>query len=140
MCAFHRIFIGFQWVLFALQFIVQAVIPDHPPEVTIQTARNEFIVSKLIEKTPDENPITVRDYQTGGLKRMASSMEEESTKEPGAAGQDNAMNYLPCCFPSQTGHQYMKKKNYKGCEEIVTDYYPKNGINDKIVNNPMNRF
>eukprot|EP00599_Poterioochromonas_sp_BG-1_P012741 CAMPEP_0173157600 /NCGR_PEP_ID=MMETSP1105-20130129/15730_1 /TAXON_ID=2985 /ORGANISM="Ochromonas sp., Strain BG-1" /LENGTH=64 /DNA_ID=CAMNT_0014075113 /DNA_START=1257 /DNA_END=1447 /DNA_ORIENTATION=- len=49
------IFIGFQYVLFSCQFIAEKVIPDVPEEVEIQIARNEFITSKIIDKTPDEN-------------------------------------------------------------------------------------
>ncbi len=46
---------GFQWVLIACQFFVQAVVPDVPEEVEIQLARNEFINTKVIEKVEDED-------------------------------------------------------------------------------------
>lgn len=51
----HRIFIGFQWVLIAAQFVSAEIIPDIPDEVTIQLERTDFIVGKLIEHIADED-------------------------------------------------------------------------------------
>jgi len=48
------IFIGFQWVLIAAQFVAQAVIDDCPREVEIQLERMEFINLKIIERVADE--------------------------------------------------------------------------------------
>ncbi len=49
------IFIGFQWVLIFVQFMMQAIIPDVPVEVQIQEQRIEFIQQKVIEKVEDED-------------------------------------------------------------------------------------
>merc|ERR1719223_2661538 len=49
------VFIGFQWGLLSLQYIIGALIPDVPNDVVIQLERTEFIVSKLIDKVADED-------------------------------------------------------------------------------------
>lgn len=49
------VFIGFQWGMLSLQYIIGALIPDTPSDVVIQLERTQFIVSKLIDKTSDEN-------------------------------------------------------------------------------------
>lgn len=59
MC-FVRLFIAFQWVGISVQFGTAAIIPDVPDCVDIQQRRNEFIVSKLIDQTKDENYGNVR--------------------------------------------------------------------------------
>lgn len=56
------IFIGFQWTLIFLQFVVQLVVPDEPEEVEIQKARMEFITSKLIARVPDEDKIPIAEF------------------------------------------------------------------------------
>jgi len=49
------VFIIFQWVCFSLQAIIIQVIPDVPEEIEIQLQRTEFIVSKLVDKKPDDH-------------------------------------------------------------------------------------
>ena len=49
------LFIGFQWFLISVQFIISAAIPDIPASVQIQSQRSEFIVSKLILHVEDED-------------------------------------------------------------------------------------
>jgi hypothetical protein len=49
------IFLGFQWVLISLQYILQAVIDDVPEEVEIQLKRTQFINEKVIEHVEDED-------------------------------------------------------------------------------------
>jgi hypothetical protein len=48
------LFIGFQWLIFTVQYIVEAAIPDEPYEVQIQVQRSNFIVDKLLKKLPDD--------------------------------------------------------------------------------------
>jgi hypothetical protein len=55
------VFVGFQWILIAIQFYVQAVIPDVPEEVEIQISRNEVINEKLIEKINDEESTPISE-------------------------------------------------------------------------------
>jgi hypothetical protein len=47
------VFIGFQWVLFFVQYVIRAIIPDIPFEVEIQTDRADFLNRKIIEREPD---------------------------------------------------------------------------------------
>jgi len=47
------IFVLFQYGVFLIQYVIGALIPDNPIEVTIQRQRQEFITSKLIEKEHD---------------------------------------------------------------------------------------
>lgn len=49
------LFIGFQWGLMTIQYIIGAVIPDEPLEVQVQASRKSFICSKIIDGTPDED-------------------------------------------------------------------------------------
>lgn len=60
------IFFGFQWALILMQQGIEMAIPDEPLDVSIQRRRNAFIVSKAIDKVPDEdeeetesNPLSV---------------------------------------------------------------------------------
>ena len=47
------IFVLFQYGVFLIQYIIGALIPDEPEEVIIQRQRQDFIVSKLIDKQGD---------------------------------------------------------------------------------------
>jgi hypothetical protein len=51
----YWVFILFQWVIFATQGFIMAVIPDIPEEIVIQQERTEFIVDKLIDKISDDD-------------------------------------------------------------------------------------
>lgn len=89
-----RIFIGFQWILVIFQFAVSAFIPDVPHEVEMQLQRQEFIVSKVIDKTPDEDFGEEEESEdsgiasksplpaTGALKKRRSTMTVKSTVMP----------------------------------------------------------
>ena len=49
------IFIGFQWVLFVSQLVVRLAVRDIPHHVEIQSGRNKFIISKVIDGVKDED-------------------------------------------------------------------------------------
>lgn len=49
-----RIFIGYQWACFTLMYLASALIPDKSTEVMIQEDRSAFIISKIIDRVPDE--------------------------------------------------------------------------------------
>jgi len=51
----YWIFIGFQWVIFAIQFLIRAAIPDEPYDVSIQRQRQDFINAKIIDKEGEED-------------------------------------------------------------------------------------
>lgn len=48
------IFVVFQWLVFGLQQVIMAAIPDIPDEIEIQIRRMKFITSKVIDEVPDE--------------------------------------------------------------------------------------
>ncbi|RYG65224.1 hypothetical protein EON64_12380 [archaeon] len=64
------IFIGFQWTLIGVQFIIEQLIPDVPEEAETQEKRNDFIVSKIIDKKPDEEAVPVSQFQEWNNNRM----------------------------------------------------------------------
>lgn len=47
------IFIGFQWVFFTLQSLIDGFVPDQSEAARIQLKRQAFVVSKLVLKVPD---------------------------------------------------------------------------------------
>lgn len=49
------IFIGFQWVMFALQYIIGLLIPDTPREVTVQKNRSDYFNRKIILREIDDD-------------------------------------------------------------------------------------
>lgn len=52
-------FILFQWILLGFQMGLRAVIPDVPPEVTIQMARQKILVERAIYKIPGKECVAV---------------------------------------------------------------------------------
>lgn len=71
------IFIGFQWTLIGMQFLVEEMIPDVPEEVEIQIKRQEFISAKLIDRIPDEEQIPVAEYEAWKAKSHGEVDEEQ---------------------------------------------------------------
>lgn len=92
------VFIGFQWGILSLQYIIGVLIPDIPNDVVIQLERTEFIVSKLIDKVPDEeydpkkkldDPISVDE---GGIKALLTRLK---------GGSSDVLPDIPCAkYPS----------------------------------------
>jgi hypothetical protein len=72
--------LGFQWVLIGIQFITQAIIPDEPEEILIQEKRQAFIVSKVIDRTPDEDSVTVEDYELEQRQSLAKVVVDSVDK------------------------------------------------------------
>ncbi len=57
------IFIGFQWVVFGLQYVIRASVPDVPEEVKVQVERADFFNRKLIER--EEDPELIEESASG---------------------------------------------------------------------------
>ena len=55
------IFIGFQWVLFSLQFAIRAAIPDVPQVAKIQTERAATYNLRLVTRTPPDDLRAVKE-------------------------------------------------------------------------------
>mmetsp|Transcript_8718 Transcript_8718/g.13019 ORF Transcript_8718/g.13019 Transcript_8718/m.13019 type:complete len:739 (+) Transcript_8718:66-2282(+) len=66
------IFVGYQWVMFVLMYLVAYLIPDESREFTIQKERTDFIVSKLIDRVPDE-----ADDEMAAILEMESPRDQE---------------------------------------------------------------
>jgi hypothetical protein len=47
------------------------MIPDEPEEVTTQLKRQEFITSKIIGRTPDEDPTPVSEFEREQRQSLA---------------------------------------------------------------------
>jgi hypothetical protein len=54
------VFIGFQWFIFTIQWVVSTLIPDVPADVKMQMQRMEFITEKIIYRVPDKE-ISAKD-------------------------------------------------------------------------------
>lgn len=65
-------FIGFQWVLIACQFVASVIVPDTSEDVEIQLERQKFIFDKVIEHVADEEFGTtvevLEEVQESGVK------------------------------------------------------------------------
>lgn len=57
------IFVGFQWVLFSLQYALAALVVDLPLDVDIQLQRQEFINRKLLKLEADDNFDVITDAE-----------------------------------------------------------------------------
>lgn len=71
------IFIGFQWSLFCLQYLIDLVIPDEPLEVGIQKQRTEFLNAKILHKAKDDDDDALADALQGGDKPEFHIMAEQ---------------------------------------------------------------
>mmetsp|Transcript_1988 Transcript_1988/g.3789 ORF Transcript_1988/g.3789 Transcript_1988/m.3789 type:complete len:89 (+) Transcript_1988:2-268(+) len=66
------VFIGFQWALFTLQYIIEKIIPDEPLEVGIQVQRADFLNAKILQKQKDDD-----DGQEARMKAMEGGEKPE---------------------------------------------------------------
>ena len=96
------IFIGFQWTLISMQYMLSAFIPDVAVEVTVQLERQDFINAKLIEQLPDE------DYELypNGPEQITASNNDHDQAEA---------KFLK---------ELLKKKTKQGSLEMAVGNYP----------------
>lgn len=117
MFCYLRLFIGFQWTLIMVQFIVAEVVPDVPPEVEIQGQRQEFIRSKILDKVADE------DAEVEELERTMSTNSNAQSDQPAKKYNCFGCEILPCCR-SHKGKYLDRKRNMTGCSDVVVKQYP----------------
>ncbi len=104
-----------------VQFIVTEVVPDVPLEVEIQMQRMNFIRSKILDKVEDD------DLEADELERMNTMSSnggaplEEFSHVYSCFGK--TCSVMPCCR-SHKGKYLDRKKNMKGCAEVVVKQYP----------------
>jgi len=54
-------FVIIQYGMFAIMYVVQVYVPDVPPDVELQLKRADFLVSKIIERVPDDDDDPLAD-------------------------------------------------------------------------------
>jgi hypothetical protein len=120
------IFIGFQWVLIAVQFVAQAVVPDVPEEVEVQGQRMDFINEKVIEKVFDEDAELV----------STASVDGDSGKNGG--DKEHVDNGCCDCFSAHhEGKGLEKKLRFAHVADFQIRQYPVNG--QANTSNPMQK-
>lgn len=117
-----RIFVGFQWSLIGVQFIAQAIVPDVPEEVEVQLERMEFIVSKVIDKTEDEDQDTVTSFSVDA---------NDPTKNVPTVHKDSLCDF----FAKPKGSKMEKKLKYANLPDVALRAYPNSTTSTP---NPMN--
>ena len=70
------LFVGFQWTVFILQYVLRAIIPDIPSEVTIQLERADLFESKFIFFTQDTDEATLKTRRVKHDIRQLTILEE----------------------------------------------------------------
>jgi len=86
------IFIGFIISLLFLQVVAMELVPDVPAEVEIQLSRQAFIVSKLIEHTPDE------DFDDGDSDDDEERRRREEEEEADCESLGELADTKKCCL------------------------------------------
>ena len=72
------LFVGFQWFLFVLQYIIEVSVPDVPYEVQIQKKRTDHIVNKLILRIPDDEVESVKVSRRASVKKAESVIHDSA--------------------------------------------------------------
>lgn len=70
------LFIGFQWLLFTLQYIIEVAVPDEPYEVQVQKKRTNHIINKIILKIPDDEIDSVKTSRRASVKTAESIIHD----------------------------------------------------------------
>jgi anoctamin-10/anoctamin-7 len=60
-------FLGFQYLVFSVMYLVSLIIPDEPEDVAIQLQRRESIVPKIIDRVADEDETDLLE-QLGSMR------------------------------------------------------------------------
>ena len=123
------VFIGFQWVLIGMQFMIQCFVPDEPEEVTIQMKRSEFICSKVIDRTPDEDPMSIEAYESAERQSLAQFALDSVDK-----GCWNAL-----CGRGEKKSS-MKELKFTVTKDIDVNQYPSGSTGFGTSHNPMGGY
>ena len=129
------IFVGFNWVLIAIQFAAQAIVDDIPEEVEIQLERMKFIHDKLILDVPDEDPSPVTGTEYTDLSKPINHAETVGEAEP---EREHVLGLCACCMPKPvTGAAKGPKMSKLGSTlpEAKVESYPVG--ENALVKNPL---
>ena len=93
------IFIGVQWVFLTIQQAISTVIPDETDITLLQVDRQEFIVSKVIDRIPDEDTeqkVDVDDDNDAEVSgyRYSDLIKPYPMLDPAPENVDNYSNFL----------------------------------------------
>jgi len=142
------IYIVFMWSVGLIQQGIFVAVPDVPLEVVIQLQRQEFIVSKLIHRTPDENEeeIDLQEILEGeqssnandskrrnSLHRKSASRKRNSSVGLQVAGDDDVDdctdNCQKSCVKKVVGSRVQKhvKIDHSKIKTIPVLAYPLSG-------------
>lgn len=94
---------------------MQAIIPDVPNEVEIQSQRIDFINEKVVEKVADEDFGEVVE------------MEETNDDDEGEESESNKAKKAACCGLMKKGSKTRGKKIKHGLKEVTVFPYPFSG-------------
>lgn len=72
------LFVGFQWLLFTGQYIIEVAIPDEPYEVQVQKKRTDHIVKKIILRIPDDDIDSFKTSRRASVKKAESVIHDSA--------------------------------------------------------------
>lgn len=112
-------------MLIFVQYVAMEIVPDEPDDFLTQLKRMEFIVSKVIDKMPDE------DVDVSPADRSDKDGDFGDTNEDHQAG--GFCQCLPCC--RSHGGKYLEKKiPTEGMQEVTVMRYPLHEITSTTEN------
>jgi hypothetical protein len=99
------IFIGFQWVFFTLQTLIDSFVPDVSEAARIQLKRQAFVVSKLILKVPDADSSASEELKVDSSIGKKQKYKSEIYPTLRDAQSDSNKSFeidmtMTCCPPS----------------------------------------
>jgi len=103
------IFIAFQWICFLLQAFIMELIPDIPEAAIYHLKRNEFIVSKVIDKIKDDDDIADNSVieDVDDMKRRSGNFSVEIQDNPSTFSKRESL-YQPKKHPFVSLFQFKK--------------------------------
>jgi hypothetical protein len=72
------LFIGFQWLCFIAQYIIQVAVPDEPYEVQIQKQRKEHLIKKLIYRIADDDLESFKKNRRASVHSDAATIHDSA--------------------------------------------------------------
>ena len=138
MLLLSRLFIGFQWTLIVVQFVVAEICPDVPEEVEIQIDRQNFIRSKILDKVADDDMENDEVLERDTMNSVDKGVPQEVYSHVYSCF-GITCSVLPCCR-SHKGKYLDRKRKMDGRPEVTVKQYPllatkssqKNPLNQQV--------
>lgn len=93
------VFIGYQWVLISMQFLLSIMIPDEPEEVTIQRKRQKFFSERLIDHVALEEDNLILDLGKCDEDNLKEAMKNRSSVASHLSMSMKMRREDDCCAP-----------------------------------------